>query len=117
MLQLYKFILIGVVNTLFYYSLYALLIYLGFSYIVSVILATLVAMFFSFKTFGKYVFYNEKRNLLLKFLLLTLLNTALNILIIYLLSHLNYTHYTAGAIATVLVAINSFLLNKFFVFK
>ena len=114
---LIKFVLTGLLNTLFYYSIYALFLFFSFNYIIAVVLATAVGMLFSFKTFGKFVFQKNDNGLLSKFLLVTLINTFLNIVIIFLLKEYNLDDYTAGAIATFIVAINSFTLNKFFVFK
>ena len=112
-----KFLLAGSLNTLFYYGLYALLIYLQFHYVNAVLFATIITMFVSFKTFGTFVFKKSDNRLLFKFILLTLLNYTLNIIIIYLLKEYNFNDYASGIIATTIVAIHSFILNKVFVFK
>ncbi len=114
---LFKFLVTGSINTLFYYLLYALLIYLGLSYTAAVIIATFITMLFSFKTFGKYVFKKSDNTLIIKFALLTLFNLLLNIIIIYLLKKAGLNDYTAGLLASLLVAINSFFINKIFIFK
>jgi len=92
-------------------------IYADLAYPVAVFLATLIAMFFSFKTFGNLVFSKNDNHLIFKFAIVTLINYSLSVLIIYIFKEYQYTSYTAGAFATIIVAINSFLLNNYFVFK
>jgi len=114
---LIKFIYIGVINTLFYYLLYCLLIWMGFNYIISVIGANSVGILFSFKTFGKYVFNNEDIRLILRFLLVYSWNILLSIILIKIFIKFITNLYISGFTATILVAINSFFLNKFYVYK
>ncbi len=117
MKQLFKFLVVGLINTIFFYLVYALFIFLNFHYSIASLLATIVAMFFSFKTFGKFVFDNNNNKLLVKFLLVTIINYLLNILIIYVFKEFGHNSYIAGLFAALLVACNSFVLNKFYVFK
>jgi len=114
---LIKFIYIGIINTLFYYLLYCLLIWMGFNYIISVIGANSVGILFSFKTFGKYVFNNEDIRLIFRFLLVYGWNILLNLIIIKIFSGLINSLYVSGFIATIIVALNSFFLNKFYVYE
>jgi len=112
-----KFVMIGILNTIFFYLMYAFLIYLGLHYSLATFFATCIGMFFSFKTFGKFVFDNDKNNLLLKFIFVTIFNYLLNIFIIYQCKLFGYNNYNAGLIAVMLVACSSFLFNKYYVFK
>ena len=45
-----RFILIGIPNTAFGYSLYALLIFLGLRYDLAILIATILGVLFNFKT-------------------------------------------------------------------
>ena len=73
---------------------------------------------FSFKTFSKLVFNNKDNKLIVKFIIVYGFNIVLNIFIIKSYLYLfNENLYTAGLFATVIVALNSFILNKFYVFK
>lgn len=116
--QLFKFIVVGIVNTIFYYLLYALFIYLGLAYYVSVVFATIIGIVFSYSTFSKMVF-NSNKNVksFLKFIFVYSINIALNIFLIKLYTYFDNNLYIAGLFATIIVAIVSFILNKFFVFK
>ena len=62
-----KFIFVGVLNTIVGYSFYALFIYLGFDYKVSVFLATVLGVLFNFQTIGRLVFNRYNNRLLFKF--------------------------------------------------
>lgn len=116
--EIIKFVVVGVVNTIFYYTLYAIFIYMGFEYYLAVILATVLGILFSFKTFSKLVFNNSDNKLIFKFILVYGFNIVLNICIIKVYVYLyNDNLYIAGLIATMLVAINSFIFNKFYVFR
>jgi len=112
-----KFIAAGILNTLFYYLMYALFIYLHIHYTLAVIFATFLTLFVSFKNFGNFVFDNSENKNFYKFIFVTILNYFLNIAIIYIYKNYGYDNYTAGVFSAIIVAINSFFLNKFFVFK
>jgi len=111
-----KFLLIGIVNTVFFYFIYALFIFFEFHYAIATLSATSIGTVFSFRTFGKFVFRNNDNKLLGKFILVTIVNYLLNIIIIFLFKEFGYNNYTAGLIATIIVAFNSFVLNKYYVF-
>ena len=64
-----KFFLVGVVNTIFGYSLYALFLSLGFHYNIAVLFSTILGILFNFKTIGKFVFNKSSNRFFLKFVL------------------------------------------------
>ena len=115
--QIVQFIFIGVVNTLFYYSLYSFFIFMEIDYKLAVLFATSIGVFFSFKMFGKFVFDNNDNRLIFKFLIIYLILYILNILLIDLFNDILKNYYSSGFIATLISAVVSFILNKFFVFK
>ena len=51
-----KFLLVGVLNTLFGYFLYGSLILIGLDYKYAVLLATIIGVLFNFQTTGRLVF-------------------------------------------------------------
>jgi putative flippase GtrA len=112
-----KFFLIGFINTIFYYVTYAFFIYIGFSYPLAVFVAAIFGTLFSFKTFGTFVFENTNNKLIFKFTLVIVANYLINISIIYILTKYGYSYYSAGFFATLVVAFNSFFMNKRFVFR
>ena len=112
-----SFVLVGIINTIFYYALYSTLIYLSLDYRLAVLLATLVGVFFSFKTFGKYVFNNNDKKLIYKFIFTYTILYFSNIMIITSLEPILNNYYISGLIATICCAVLSFVLNKYYVFK
>jgi putative flippase GtrA len=116
-LQFVKFIAVGLINTLFGYSLYALFVYLGLSYPYALLLATVIGVFFNFQTIGRLVFQSKNVGLIGKFFSVYALTFCVNLLLIKLLLPLGINAYSAGAIALIPTTLLSFLLNKFFVFK
>jgi putative flippase GtrA len=115
--QFIVFLGVGVINTLFGYGIFALLIYLGLHYMLAVLLATCMGVLFNFQTTGRIVFGNKGHGLILRFMGIYLLTYCLNIGIIKALHLLCVNFYVAGAIAVPFVAIISFYLNKRWVFK
>ena len=73
-----RFILVGIFNTIFGYGLYALFISLGMKYTSAVFFATILGVFFNFKTIGFYVFASKDHSLIIKFFIVYSLIYFLN---------------------------------------
>jgi len=112
-----KFILVGIINTLFGYFLFSLFIYFGIHYSLAVALSTIGGVLFNFKTLGKLVFNSNNNRLFFKFIFVYLFTYVLNVGIIKGLIHYSVNIYAAGAVATIIAALCSYALNKEFVFK
>jgi len=115
--QILNFILIGIVNTIFGYALYALFIYLGLNYILSVLFSTILGILFNFKTIGKFVFSSNNNKLIIKFFFVYVIVFLINILAITYLKELGLNDYISGFIALIPASVISFVLNKYLVFK
>lgn len=114
--QVLAYIGVGVINTLFGYSLYALFLYLGLHYAVAAFFSTCLGILFNFKTTGVIVFKNKNNQLLFKFIGVYGFLYCLSIGIIKLLQPFA-NNYIAGFFATLCCAAVGFCLNKFLVFK
>ena len=116
--QVYKFIFVGILNTIFGYSLFALFIYLGFYYPLAVLLSTILGVLFNFKTIGRLVFDSNDNGLIFRFILVYAITYLLNIFFLWLLKKLGSENmYIDGFALLIPLAAVSFLLNKFFVFR
>jgi putative flippase GtrA len=115
--QFIRFLAVGGLNTLFGYSIFALLIYCGLHYTFAAFLATCAGILFNFKTTGKLVFNNTNNNLLIRFASVYGVTYLLNILTIKITNHFLQNIYLSGGIAAVLMAVIAYLLNKHFVFS
>ncbi|MDR0940174.1 MAG: GtrA family protein [Mediterranea sp.] len=113
-----RFVLVGIVNTLFGVGLYCLFIYLGLPYRLAVLLSTVLGVLFNFKTIGAFVFRNRSNRLLFRFVGVYVVAYFVNIGIIHLLLLTTpLGEYWAGIVTTPVVAIVSYLLQKRFVFR
>jgi putative flippase GtrA len=108
---------VGGLNTLFGYSLFAVLIYAGLHYTVAVFIGTIIGVLFNFKTTGKLVFKSHDNGLIWKFFGVYGVIYLLNIIGLYLLEKISIDIYIAGMILILPMALVSFGLNKRFVFK
>ena len=112
-----KFLLVGVVNTIFGYSLYALFLSLGFHYNIAVLFSTILGILFNFKTIGKFVFNKSSNQFFLKFVSSYVIIYFLNITLLSIFDYFGFNMYLAGLIAIICLAFVSFYLNKKFVFN
>ena len=116
--QFIRFLIIGTLNTAFAYGLYALFIFVGCHYALAVFLSTVIGICFSFKTLGAFVFDNPDNRLIFKFFSVYVVCYFVNVGILKLLTGAGMQKlYLAGLISSFLVAMVSFFLNKFVVFR
>ncbi len=116
--QFIRFVIIGGVNTVFAYSVYALAIFIGFHYTLAALAQTVLGTLFSFKTMGYLVFDNPDNKLVFKFVIVYTLCYFFNIGFLRMLTGMGLTNlYLAGLISSALVALVSFCLNKWVVFR
>lgn len=117
-IQIIKFLLVGILNTVFGYGLFSLFIYLGLYYPLAVLLSTILGVLFNFKTIGKLVFGSSDNGLIFRFILVYVITYLLNIFFLWLFKRLGFENmYINGFVLVVPLAIISFILNKFFVFR
>jgi len=116
--KFFRFIIIGIINTLFGAGVYSLLIYLGISYAWALLISTILGILFNFKTTGIYVFDNHDNRLIFRFFTIYSIIYVINVLIVkFLIRYTDINAYISGYIAIPIVAILSFILQKKFVFK
>ncbi len=113
-----KFLLVGVLNTLFGYGVFAFFNFLGLHYSLSTLLATILGILFNFKTTGCLVFKNNDNKLLFRFLFVYGLTYLLTVIILGLFEKVNLVNmYLNYAILLPFNALISYFLMKKFVFK
>ncbi|NLG33174.1 MAG: GtrA family protein [Syntrophomonadaceae bacterium] len=114
--RLVLFLLVGGLNTIFGYSLYALLLYSGLHYALASLLSTIGGVLFNFKTTGVIVFKNHNNKLLFKFIGVYAITYLLNIGCLRIFDIFNVNMYLAGAIVLIPVALIAYTLQKRLVF-
>ncbi len=115
--QFITFLMVGALNTLFGYSLFALLIYSGLHYTIAAFIGTVLGVLFNFKTTGKLVFDSYDNRLLWKFFGVYGVMYFFNIIGLYFLDILIKNIYISGAVLILPMALVGFVLNKRFVFR
>lgn len=115
--QFLKFLFVGAINTLFGYTIFSALIYCGIHYTIAILLATCLGVLFNFQTTGRYVFNNNNRKLLLRFIAVYIILYFINVSIIKFSNYFIDNIYMSGGVATIAVAFIAFFLNKYVVFQ
>ena len=116
--QFILFLVMGGINTLFYYVLYSFLIYIGLYYATAVVIGTVCGVLFNFQTFGRVVFKNIRLCLLGRFICVYTVVCAVNIAGFRLLELVGLMNkYIAGAVLILPGALLGYVLNKMFVFN
>ncbi len=114
--KFFKFLFVGILNTLFSYSIYAILITIGLSANISLFFQYVLGVLWNFKTTGIIVFENKNNKLILKFIASYIFTFTINsILLNILIRCLN--DYLAQAILILPIALLSFIILKFWVFR
>jgi len=115
--QFIRFILVGLVNTAFSYSIYAFFLYLGFNYAIANLLSLLFGILFSFKTQGRFVFGNSDNRLFWRFFFGWAVIYLATITLIGQLIDRGLDAYVSGALAIPFSTAMSYLTQKYFVFR
>lgn len=115
--QFARFLIVGGLNTIFGYGVFALSIYMGFHYSLASLFSTILGILFNFQTIGRLVFVDYRHSLFLKFFAVYGLTFLLNIIGLFLLNSIGVSDYLGGAIMILPSAVISFSLNKIFVFN
>ena len=113
-----RFLFVGGLNTVFGYSVYCLMIFLGLSYVLATFIQQVIGVMFNFITTGKLVFENSNKRLLLKFVICYVLTYFVNIGINkWIQISLGINEYMAGAGAIIISSLVSFFLLSYYVYK
>lgn len=113
-----KFLLVGLLNTIFGYSLFSIFIYINIHYSIAVLLSTSLGIIFNFKTIGKFVFASSDNSKWIKFLLVYTMLYLLNVFSLRLFELNGFDNmYINGLILLIPLSIISFVLNKYYVFS
>lgn len=115
--QFVRFVEVGILNTIFGYAIFAGLLYLGLHYTIAAFVSVAVGAFFNFHTTGHFVFGTRHYAFLLKFFTVYLIIYLAKVAGLFGLLQIGINNYLGGALLIVPLALISFFLNKFWVFK
>jgi putative flippase GtrA len=116
--QFFRFLVVGVLNTLFGQAIFIGLVLLDVANQVALLVATVIGILFNFRTVGSLVFqdHNRQKNLLVGFLLCCLFSYAINSIALNVLTGCGLSAILSQAILIVPIAVLTFLLNRRYVF-
>ena len=111
-IRLLRFLVVGAINTIFSYIVYAILILAGAHYSLATLISTVLGVIFNFFTTGRIVFRNMDNKSFLSFVLVYAFTYLVNILLLrWLIDGLAMEKLLAGALVTLPVALLSYVLN------
>lgn len=113
----FRFVVVGLLNTLFGYGVYAALVLFDIEYHLALTLATLTGIFFNFKTTGVIVFENRDLRPILKFFFGYLLVYSVNLVLLTAIVGLIENKIVSQGVCLPLVVPLSYAINKRFVFS
>lgn len=114
--QIWRYYQAGVLNTVFGFAMYALLIKLGLNMYVAQIISHLLGVAFNYSTYSRYVFAGS-RSAKIRFVASYVVNYLLGLSALFLFSQVVASPYAAGLLATIAVSIINYFALKHLVFK
>ena len=115
--QLFRFLVVGAMNTLFGYSLYVFALLVGLSYQTAVVCSTVLGAIFNFFTTGRIVFGNGALRRIFGFLMVYGVVLLVNLALLVLLVRSGANKVLAQALLLPCIVALSFVLNKYLVFR
>jgi putative flippase GtrA len=110
-------LVVGGINTVFGYTVFAIFILLQLHYVIAALLAQICGILFNFKTTGTIVFKNRNNRLIFRFFGVYLITYLLIIGLLKVFDLYGVGSLVAGAIIVLPMAFVSFLLMRKFVFS
>lgn len=114
--RLVNFFLVGALNTVFGYGVFALMLWLGLHYTVAIAVATVLGTLFNFKSTGALVFRSRDNTRVFRFVLVYVVIYCVNVLGVGALLRLNVNSYYGGLAMIIPLALLSYWLNSKYVF-
>ena len=115
--KFYKYLIVGGVNTLFGYIVFAFFIFFGFHYSLAVLIATILGVLFNFQSYGRLVFKNHSWYFLVRFIAVYVLIYFVSLILLFLFNILVSNLYISGLMLIPFTAYLGYFLNKRFVWK
>jgi putative flippase GtrA len=115
--QYIRFIITGIINTIFGYSIFSLFIFMAFEYKMAIAISTIAGILFNYNSFKRIVFNNSDSGGLIRFTLIALCIYFLNIQGVAIFLSYGFNIHTSFVLIFLPTTIINYLLLKFFVFK
>lgn len=112
-----RFLLVGVLNTIFGYSIFAVLVLIGVHYAIAAFVSTVFGVLFNFKTTGRFVFSSRDNNMLIRFVGVYAISYVVGVLLLRASVAHSINVLIASAVLMLPMAFFSYTLNRLFVFR
>ena len=112
-----KFVLTGVLNTLFGSGCYFAFLWIGLHYVWAAIFGYILGILFNFFSTGLLVFSSNRIHHLPRFVGVYCVTCAVNIIALWILDNLGLSPYLSGLILILPLMVLSFTMMKGFVFR
>ena len=116
-IEIYKYLIVGGVNTVVGYSIFAIIIFFGFHYSLAVLIATILGVLFNFQSYGRLVFKNHSWYFLGRYITVYIFIYFVNLILLLIFDLLVSNLYISGLMVTPFMAYLGYLLNKRYVWK
>lgn len=114
--QFFRFLIVGVLNTIFGYGLFATLLAVNIHYSIALVLSTVLGVLFNFKTIGSIVFGSNDEKKIFRFVLVYVIVYLINVAGIALLENNGFDPLFGGAAMLIPCSLLAFVLQKKMVF-
>lgn len=114
--QVLRYYQAGMLNTLFGYGLYAVLVFLSLDMFVAQLISHVLGTLFNYINFSRYAFAGETGSPL-RFVASYAVNYLLSLAVLWVLSQAIASSYLAGLVTVVIISALNFLILKRFVFR
>jgi putative flippase GtrA len=114
--RLFRFFVVGGINTVFGYAAYAFLLFIGLHYVLAALFGTVAGVLFNFLTTGTLVFDGMSRTRLRRFIGVYCATYVINVALLTILVSAGLGAYVAGLVCIVPMALVSYALMRRFVF-
>jgi putative flippase GtrA len=117
--KIFKYVGAGILNTVFGYTLYAVMIFCSVSYVYSLIISTVGGVIFNYYSFGRLVFRkNSSFVVFIKYILSYSMICAVNVILMgFIMANIVASPYIAQVICIPVGIIMGWVLMNFWVYK
>ena len=117
--RIIRFLSVGLLNTIFGYTVYALLIYVRVPYLIALLISTVAGVIFNYFSFGRLVFHGHRgRHVFIRFIITYVITYIANATILYVLNkQFLFNPYVGQIVCIPMSVLLSWLLMHKWVFK
>ncbi len=116
-IRVFNFLVVGGLNTIFGYGVFALMLWMGLHYSLAIAIATILGTFFNFKSIGTLVFRSHDNSKIVRFILVYASVYCVNVIGVAALLRIGINTYQSGLLMILILAPLAYLLNCHYVFK